>query len=117
MCIEKGGGCASNPLQLRIFSMCYGSHTMSPEGIFEIGLKLSSKAFRGTAVNPVRKSLIFQRGGSHRALNPVFALKGIISSSSLQAAGLSNGVKVFQHTHLPFHTIFMQLSGRILCLI
>jgi ABC-type antimicrobial peptide transport system permease subunit len=48
---------------------------MSPEGIFEIGLKLSSKAFRGAAV------------------------------------------KVFQHTHLLFHTIFMQPSSRILCLI
>ena len=44
-------------------------------------------------VNPVRKSSTFQRGGSHGALNPVFALKGIISSSPLQAAGLSNGVK------------------------
>jgi len=43
-------------------------------------------------VNPVRKSSTFQRGGSHGALNPVFALKGIISSSPLQAAGLSNGV-------------------------
>jgi len=44
-------------------------------------------------VNPVRKSSTFQRGGSHEALNPVFALKGIKSSSPLQAAGLSNGVK------------------------
>jgi len=66
-------------------------------------------------VNPVRKSSTFQRGGSHGALNPVFAplrdksltgfaLKGIITSprkrpevlrgsSPLQAAGLSNGVK------------------------
>jgi len=54
-------------------------------------------------VNPVRKSSTFQRGGSprktfgllrgsHGALNPVFALKGIISSPPLQAAGLSNGV-------------------------
>ena len=57
-----------------------------------------------TEVNPVRKSSTFQRGGSHGALNSVFALKGIISSSPLQApieaelrtgqaAGLSNGVK------------------------
>jgi len=57
-----------------------------------------------TEVNPVRKSSTFQRGGSHGALNPVFALKGIITSprkrpevlrgsSPLQAAGLSNGVK------------------------
>jgi len=44
-------------------------------------------------VNPVRKSSTFQRGGSHGALNPMFALKGIITSSPLQAAGLSNGVK------------------------
>jgi hypothetical protein len=55
------------------------------------------------SVNPVRKSSTFQRGGSHGALNPVFALKGIISSSPLQApieaelrtgqaAGLSNRV-------------------------
>jgi hypothetical protein len=34
-------------------------------------------------VNPVRKSSTFQQGGSHGALNPVFALKGIISSSPL----------------------------------
>ena len=44
-----------------------------------------------TEVNPVRKSSTFQRGGSHGALNPVFAplrdksltgfaLKGIITS-------------------------------------
>jgi hypothetical protein len=46
-----------------------------------------------TGVNPVRKSSTFQRGGPHGALNPVFALKGIITSSPLQAAGLSNGVK------------------------
>jgi hypothetical protein len=45
-------------------------------------------------VNPVRKSSTFQRGGEHGALNPVFALKGIISSSPLQAAGLSNGVNI-----------------------
>ena len=45
-------------------------------------------------VNPVRKSSTFQRGGSHGALNPVFALKGIIYSSPLQAAGLSNGVNM-----------------------
>jgi len=56
-------------------------------------------------VNPVRKSSTFQRGDSHGALNPVFALKVIISSprkrpevlrgsSPLQAAGLSNGVKI-----------------------
>jgi hypothetical protein len=66
-------------------------------------------------INPVRKSSTFQRGGSFTplekvsnrasgALNPVFALKGIKSSSPLQppaqrasgpegAAGLSNGVK------------------------
>ena len=55
-------------------------------------------------VNPVRKSSTFQQGGSHGALNPVFALKGIITSprkrpevlrgsSPLQAAGLSNGEK------------------------
>jgi len=37
--------------------------------------------------------LNFQRDGSHRALNPVFALKGILPPSPLQAAGLSNGVK------------------------
>jgi hypothetical protein len=43
-------------------------------------------------VNPVRKSSTYQRGGSHGALNLVFALKGIKSSSPLQAAGLSNGV-------------------------
>ena len=67
-------------------------------------------------VNPVRKSSTFERGGSHGALNPVLALKGIISSprkkpevlrgsSPLQApieaelrtgqaAGLSNGVNI-----------------------
>ena len=45
-------------------------------------------------VNPVRKSSTFQRGGSHGALNPVFALKGIIYSSPLQAAGLSNGANM-----------------------
>jgi len=28
-------------------------------------------------VNPVRKSSTFQRGGSHGALNPMFALKGL----------------------------------------
>jgi hypothetical protein len=55
-------------------------------------------------INPVRKSSTFQRGGSFTplekvsnrasgALNPVFALKGIKSSSPLQAVGLSNGVK------------------------
>jgi len=44
-------------------------------------------------VNPVRRSSTFQREGSHGALNPVFAPKGILSSSPLQAAGLSNGVK------------------------
>jgi hypothetical protein len=43
-------------------------------------------------VNPVRKSSTFQRGSSRGVLNPVFALKGIISSSPLQAARLSNGV-------------------------
>jgi len=48
--------------------------------------------------------LNFQRDGSHRALNPVVALKGILPPSPLQApieaelrtgqaAGLSNGVK------------------------
>ena len=31
-------------------------------------------------INPVRKSSTFQRGGSHGALNTVFALKGMISS-------------------------------------
>jgi hypothetical protein len=36
--------------------------------------------------------LNFQRDGSHRALNPVFALKGILPSFP-QAVGLSNGVK------------------------
>ncbi len=55
-------------------------------------------------INPVRRSLTFQRDGSHGALNPVFAPKGILSPSPLQApiearlrtgqaAGLSNGVK------------------------
>jgi len=66
-------------------------------------------------VNPVRRSLNFQRDGSHRALNPVFALKGILPPPPLlaplevgyqrellvnnekfltgQAVGLSNGVK------------------------
>jgi hypothetical protein len=44
-------------------------------------------------VNPVRKSSTFQRKGSHGALNSMFAPKGILSSSPLQAAGLSNGVK------------------------
>ena len=47
-------------------------------------------------VNSVRKSKTFQRGGSHGALNPVFALKGIIASSPLQAAGLSNGVNLMK---------------------
>jgi len=56
----------------------------------------------GCEVNPVRKSSTFQRGSSHGALNPVFALKGIISSSPLQAAGLSNGVNDFKPTlHIP----------------
>jgi hypothetical protein len=44
-------------------------------------------------VNPVRRSSTFQREGSHRALDPVFAPKGILSSSPPQAAGISNGVK------------------------
>jgi HD superfamily phosphohydrolase YqeK len=44
-------------------------------------------------VNPVRKSSTFQRDGSHGALDPMFAEKGIVSSSPLQAVGLSNGVK------------------------
>jgi hypothetical protein len=44
-------------------------------------------------VYPVRKFLIFQRDGSGSALNPVFALKGILSLSPLQTAGFSNGVK------------------------
>jgi hypothetical protein len=58
-------------------------------------------------VNPVRKPSTFERGGSHGALNPVLALKGIISSSPLQtpieaelrtgqAAGLSNGVNIIE---------------------
>jgi hypothetical protein len=34
-------------------------------------------AHLGGIVNPVRKSSAFQRGGSHGALNPVFALKGL----------------------------------------
>ncbi len=54
---------------------------------------IKDKKIQVLKVNPVRKSSTFQRGGSHGALNPVFALKGIISSSPLQAAGLSNGVK------------------------
>jgi len=56
-------------------------------------------------INPVRKSPTFQPEGSHGALNLVFAPKGILSSSPLQApieaelrtgqaAGLSNGVKI-----------------------
>ena len=57
----------------------------------EISKKLLDKRVK-IEVNPVRKSSTFQRGGSHGALNPMFALKGIISSSPLQAAGLSNGV-------------------------
>jgi len=47
----------------------------------------------GFGVNPVRRPSTFQREGSHGALNPVFAPKGILSSSPLQAARLSNGVK------------------------
>jgi len=63
-----------------------------------MGIQLTNTGFRvkpgmTIEVNPVRKSSTFQRGGSHEALNPVFALKGIKSSSPLQAAGLSNGVK------------------------
>ena len=45
-------------------------------------------------VNPVRRFSTFQREGSYGALNPVFAPKGILSSTPLQAAGLSNGVNV-----------------------
>ena len=64
----------------------------------KMGIQLTNTGFRvkpgmTIEVNPVRKSSTFQRGGSHEALNPVFALKGIKSSSPLQAAGLSNGVK------------------------
>ena len=36
---EKGGECASNPLQLRIFSIGYGEHTMSLEVTFVMCLK------------------------------------------------------------------------------
>jgi hypothetical protein len=43
-------------------------------------------------VNPVRKFSTFQRDGEHRALNPMFAKKRIVSLSPLQAMGLSNGV-------------------------
>jgi len=54
-------------------------------------------------VNPVRMSSTFQLDDSHGALNPVFALKGILSSSPIQApieaglrtrqaVGFSNGV-------------------------
>jgi len=35
----------------------------------------------------------FERDGSHRALNAVFALKGILPPSPLQGAGLSKGAK------------------------
>jgi len=35
---KKGGGHASNPLQLRIVSICYGKHLMSPEVISGICL-------------------------------------------------------------------------------
>jgi hypothetical protein len=63
---------------------------------------------RDAEINPVRKSSTFQRGGSFTplekvsnrasgALNPVFALKGIIPSPPLQAAGLSNGVNYPAH--------------------
>jgi len=45
-------------------------------------------------VNPVRRSSTFQRERSHGALNPVFVPKGILSSSPVQAAGLSNGVNL-----------------------
>ncbi len=44
-------------------------------------------------VNPVRKFSTLQRDGSHGALDPMFAKKGIVSSSPLQAVGLSNRVK------------------------
>jgi len=67
-------------------------------------------------VNPVRRSSTFQREGSHGALNPVFAPKGILSSSPLQApieaelrtgqaAGLSNGVKWDENILLPKSSI------------
>lgn len=36
---EKGGGHASNPLQLRIVSMFYGEPSRSPEVAFEACLK------------------------------------------------------------------------------
>jgi len=38
-CSEKGGGHASNPLQLRIIYMFYGKHSMSPEVTYEVCLK------------------------------------------------------------------------------
>jgi two-component system sensor histidine kinase/response regulator len=44
-------------------------------------------------VNPVRKSSTSQQEVSHGTLNSVFVPNGILSSSQLQAAGLSNGVK------------------------
>lgn len=36
---EKGGGHTSNPLQLRIVSIFYGEHSISPEVTFEVCLK------------------------------------------------------------------------------
>jgi glycerophosphoryl diester phosphodiesterase len=47
----------------------------------------------GKRVNPVRRSSTFQWKSSQGALNPLLAAKRILSSSPLQAAGLSNGVK------------------------
>jgi len=76
----------------------------STEAVLTLGRanQASEKRVRET-VNPVGRSLSFQRDGSHGALNPVFAPKGILSPSPLlapieaklhtgQAAGLSNGV-------------------------
>jgi hypothetical protein len=45
------------------------------------------------SVNPVRRSSTFKWESSYGALNPVFDVKKILSSSLLQAVGLSNGVK------------------------